>query len=86
MKIDESNFDLEKQYEIYLKNAGLKKFKMSQIQATETKKAFMAGCAQLIFMFRDQLTELKEDEAVYYMERMKNQALQFWNNQITNKN
>jgi hypothetical protein len=59
---------------------------MHPVQKVETKHAFMGACGQLLMMFRDEITELEEGEAVMYMEQMKNQVLEFWNKQARGQN
>lgn len=40
-------FDLEEQWQIYLQRVGMKETQMHPIQAMETKRAFVAGLAQM---------------------------------------
>lgn len=84
--IDVTNFDLEKQYKLYLQRVELNEATMHPAQRTETKRAFMGACGQLLMLFRDELSELEESQAIEFMEKMKNQVLQYWNNQTRGQN
>ena len=83
---EKSNFDLEKQYQLYLKRVKLNESTMHPMQRIETKRAFMGACGQILFLFRDELSELEENDAVEQMEKMKNQVVQYWNNQSRGQN
>lgn len=71
-------FNLEKQYQLYLERIGLKESQMHPVQKTETKRAFMGGCGQLLILLRDDVGDLEEEEAVEQIESMINQVQSFW--------
>lgn len=73
-----TDFNLENQYRAYLKMVGLDESKMIPIQRTETKRAFMAGCGQMLILMRDEVTQLDEDNAVEALEGMIAQTEKFW--------
>lgn len=83
---DLTNFDLEKQYRLYLERVKLNEETMYPVQRLETKRAFMGACGQLLFMFRDEIAGIPEKEAIRQMERMKNQVVQYWSNQTREQN
>lgn len=74
----EDKFDLEVQYQFYLKKVGLTEKMMHPQQKTETKRAFFAACGQLLVLFRDDLTKLPDDAAVEKLSGMINQVAGFF--------
>lgn len=71
-------FDLNHQYQLYLKRVGLKEKTMSLVQSKETKRAFFGACGQLLILLRDDVGELEETEAIETMDDMINQVADFW--------
>jgi len=71
-------FSLEHQYQLYLKRVGLKEAMMHPAQRTETKRAFMGACGQMLVMLRDDLVELPENEAVETLQDLNNQVSNYW--------
>jgi hypothetical protein len=71
-------FNLEHQYQQYLDRVNITEAQMGQVQRVETRRAFMAGCSQMLVLLRDDLTELDEDEAVDSLQDMIDQSADFW--------
>ena len=67
-------FDLEHQYQLYLKRVGLKEENMHPVQKTETRRAFMGACGQMLILLRDDLGVLEESKAIEIMQDMFNQV------------
>ena len=67
-------FDLEHQYQLYLKRVGLKEENMHPVQKTETRRAFMGACGQMLILLRDDLGILEESKAIETMQDMINQV------------
>ena len=67
-------FDLEHQYQLYLKRVGLKEENMHPVQKTETIRAFMGACGQMLILLRDDLGVLEESKAIEIMQDMINQV------------
>ena len=67
-------FDLEHQYQLYLKRVGLKEENMHPVQKTETRRAFMGACGQMLILLRDDLGVLEESKAIEIMQDMINQV------------
>jgi len=67
-------FDLEHQYQLYLKRVGLKETNMNSVQKTETRRAFMGACGQMLILLRDDLGKLEESKAIETMQDMINQV------------
>jgi len=70
-------FDLEHQYQLYLQRMKLDERKMHPIQKTETRRAFMGACGQMLIMLRDDISRLTEDEAVDVLDDMVSQVSDF---------
>jgi hypothetical protein len=67
-------FDLEHQYHLYLQRVGLKEKNMHSVQRTETKRAFIGACGQMLILLRDDLGALEESKAIEIMQDMMNQV------------
>lgn len=67
-------FDLEHQYQLYLNRVGLKETNMHPVQKTETRRAFMGACGQMLILLRDDLGALEESKAIETMQDMINQV------------
>lgn len=80
------SFDLEYQYQLYLQKMKLDENLMTLTQKVETKRAFFGACAQLLFLFRDELSKLQENEAIIILDRMKNQIANYFLEQNHKKN
>jgi len=77
-------FYLEHQYQLYLKRVAIKESQMGEVQRKETRQAFMGACGQMIFLLRDEVAALPEDEAIEVLENMKRQVGDYFM-KITNK-
>lgn len=71
-------FNLENQYQLYLKRVGIKEIQMHPAQRVETKRAFMGACGQMLILLRDDLGALEEDKAIAQLRDMYNQVQSFW--------
>jgi len=71
-------FDLEHQYQLYLKRVGLKEENMHYVQSKETRQAFMGACGQMLILLRDDLGELEESKAIDTMQDMINQVQNYF--------
>lgn len=80
--VNRANFDVNKQYALYLQRVKLNESKMAEVQKVETKRAFMGGFLQALFMLRDEIAELEEEEGILYLGKMILQLEYFWENQI----
>jgi hypothetical protein len=72
------NFDLNHQYQLYLQRVGLKEDLMHPQQKTETKRAFMGACGQMLILLRDDLGVLPEDQGIEQMQSMLNQVGEYF--------
>ena len=73
-----SEFNLEKQYQKYLKLVNLSESNMHPIQKKETKRAFMGACGQMLVLLRDELALLDEDKAVQVLQEMNNEVSNYF--------
>lgn len=78
-------FDIDHQFLKYLQRCELDPRSMSKIQLVETKRAFFGGCSQMLVVFRDEITKLRDQDAVDQMESMFNQCERFWINEMKNE-
>lgn len=67
-------FDLEYQYQLYLKRVGLTEAQMHPEQKKQLRQAFMGACGQIILLLRDEVGKLEEAEAIKVMQDMMNQV------------
>ena len=81
MDKNSKTFNLHHQYQLYLIRVGLEEGDMHPVQRTETKRAFFGACGQLLMLFRDDLTQFDDDDAVELMQSMIDQTQDFWNEQ-----
>ena len=66
----ENLFDLEYQYQLYLKRVALPESKMHPQQKIETKRAFFGACGQMLMMLRDDLPKLSGEGGYNVLEGM----------------
>lgn len=71
-------YTIEQQYQQYLSLVGLSEEDMHLVQKVETRRAFYAGCGQLLHILRDEVSKLSEDEAVQVMEDLLQEVQDFW--------
>lgn len=79
-------FTIEYQFAEYAKRVKLDKRKVSSTQWIETRRAFFGAWIQSLFLLRDDLTQITEDEGVEVLERMKNEATVFWQRENNRQN
>ena len=76
--------DLEKQFDLYLKTAGLNAETMPKIQLSERKIAFYAGLSQMWKLFLE-ISELPEEDCTAIFDDMENQLNIFWLDKLKDK-
>lgn len=79
-------FNLENQYQQYLKRCGIDENKMHPVQKQETKRAFFGACGQMLVLLREDVAELDDEKAIGTLEDMLNQVNSFWMKEATSKN
>lgn len=79
-------FTIEYQFSEYTKRVKLDKSKVNPVQWIETRRAFFGAAAQILYMFRDDLAELTEDEGVEALEKMLNEVVAFWQRENNRQN
>lgn len=79
-------FDLDHQYQLYLKRVGLIESNMHPIQKAETKRAFIGACGQMLLLLRDDLGALEENLAIKTMQDMINQVANYFMNESNKLN
>ena len=78
-------FDLEYQYQLYLKRVALKEDIMPENQKRQLRQAFMGACGQMLLLLRDDVVGLSETDAIKTMENMITQVGNYFL-KATNKN
>jgi hypothetical protein len=81
----EIQFNLEHQYQLYLKRVNLKENEMQPIQRNQLRQTFIGACGQMLILLRDELSEFEEDKAIVIMQNMLNQVSDYFlkeNNKI----
>jgi uncharacterized protein YfbU (UPF0304 family) len=68
---------LEKQFDLFLKTAGLNAETMPKIQLREREIAFYAGMSQMWKLFLE-ISELPEEDCTTIFDDMENQLSLFW--------
>lgn len=78
-------FNLENQYQMYLKLVGLKESLMPQRQRESVKRAFMGGIGQLLVLMGD-IAELDDGKAEQTMQGISDQVQHFFVNESAKMN
>ena len=78
MKTKNSKYDLEVQYQLYLKRMGMAEHKMHPIQKKQLKEAFFGSAGQLLRLQVDDISQLKEEKAVEVLDAMLAQVGNFF--------
>lgn len=81
-KFDPDNFSLERQFRAYLKAVRLPEDQMSEIQKTETRRAFMAGCGQTVLLLEHEVSKLSDEDGVKALQRILDQVMEYFTGEI----
>ena len=76
-----NHFNLEERYQFYLSKVELKEEDMSLEQRVETKRAFMAGCAEVLMLMTNRIADMDEAEAIPKIDSLVDQVQEFWETQ-----
>lgn len=71
-------FNIEDQWKLYMQKMGMVESRLSPIQLSETKKAFIGGISQMLLIMRNDLAKLTDEQAIGKLENMFNQVNKFW--------
>lgn len=71
-------FDLEFQYQQYLKRVGLVESKMAPLQQKQLRQTFFGACGSILMLFKNEITSLPEDQAVLAIQDMFNQVANYF--------
>lgn len=66
-------FDIEHQYQLFLKRMALKEEDMHPEQKKQLRQTFYGACGQMLILLRDDIGALTENEAIEVMQKMINQ-------------
>lgn len=81
-----SKFTIEEQWHLYLKRVGLSEGILPEAQRVEMKRTFFGACGQMLFMLRDDIGALPEEEGIEILEAIKSEVGKFWIDQSNRKN
>jgi len=79
-------FDLEYQYQLYLKRMKLDESKMPEVQQIETKRVFYGAFGQLLMLLQNDISILSDEKAFEALDNMINQVGQFFINETHKQN
>lgn len=71
-------FSVENQFQLYCQRVKLKRANVTDTQWLETKRAFFGAVGQFLLMFRDEIAELEEDDAVEVMQKLLVETGDWW--------
>lgn len=77
-----NQFNLNNQFHLYLQRVGLNVDIMSTEQVTETRRAFMGACGQMLDLLSEGMVDIPEDKGVAILGELFEQVEDFWNNEI----
>lgn len=73
-------FNIESRYLFYLNKVNLKESQMNPIQKKQLKQTFYAACGVMLELLQGDIAEIEdEDEAIKYLESMKQQVKNYFN-------
>lgn len=72
------NFDMEYQYQQYLKRVNLQPENMHPQQRIQLRQAFYGAIGQLLVLQREEISPLPEPVAVGVLENMEQQVAHYW--------
>jgi len=75
-------YDLENQYQLYLKRVGLVESKMAPLQKKQLRQTFMGAYGQLLMLLRDDITKMEDNVAVLTIQNMFNQVANYFAKQV----
>jgi hypothetical protein len=75
------SLDLEEHYQFYLSQGQVKESDMGKEQRVEMRRAFMAGAAQLLFIFTKGISNMEEEQGVAAISSLTLQIGEFWSKQ-----
>lgn len=68
--LKQKEFDIEWQFEQYMKRVGLDPNRVSAVQLKETRQAFFGAWGQALFCLRDDVAKFSEDDAIKILQNM----------------
>lgn len=71
-------FNLEYQYQIYLKRMGLVESKMHKEQKKQIRETFFGASGQMLILLRDEISELEENKGIQVLEGLISQVVNFF--------
>lgn len=78
-------FNIEKQFQAYLKRVGLSEALMPKEQTTELRRAFFGSWGQFLVILQQEVI-ITEEEAFKVLDDMQDQVANFWLRETKNQN
>jgi hypothetical protein len=72
------DFNIEKQYQLFLNKMALDEATMHQIQKVQTRRAFMGGFSQAMLLMTSEVVNLSEEDAMVAITDLMDQVQGFW--------
>lgn len=79
---DKTDFTIKQQWDRFMERCGMAPGEMPKVQETEMSKAFYGSAGQILIMIRDEVSELKEEDAVVVLDNMMDEIMKFWQDQV----
>lgn len=74
-------FNVEEQYQAYLRRVAMTEAQMGTVQRVETRRAFFGAWGQALLCLQDDIAPLPDDDGVRALSDMINQVAAFWENE-----
>lgn len=71
-------FNIDDQFNAYLKRVGLDPITMPKVMHTELRRAFFGCAGQLLDMLRSHLADLSEQDGAHKLQQMWEEVGRFW--------
>ena len=75
-------FDIENQYQLYLKRVELDESKMPPLQKKQLRQTFMGAYGSLLMLLRNDIAKMEEDAAIMTLKNMIKQVANFFAKQV----
>lgn len=81
-----SKYDLEHQYQLFLKRMDLSESTMHPTQKKQLRQTFYGACGQFLVFITEELSKLEEDKAIELLDNIYNQIELFFKNELDSQN
>lgn len=71
-------FSVEHQFQLYALRVRITRTKVSPVQWIETRRAFFGAWGQLLFLLRDEIGEMSDDDGIDILQAQTDEVGRFW--------